>query len=112
MYSIDNAIVQQMLQLIDRIENYTSKFNSAEDFYDDTKAYDATIMNFIVLGESVSKLSTEFKNLHKKIEWNKILSFRNILAHNYFGVNVDITWQIIKDKMPKLKQDLSEITKK
>ena len=111
MYRIDSVIIQQILQLIDRIEKYTSIFNSAESFYNDDKAYDATMMNFIVIGESISKLSNDFKAAHQNIEWYKISSFRNILAHNYFGVNVDITWQIIKDKIPQLKYDLIEIQK-
>ncbi len=69
------------------------------------------MMNFIILGEAVSKLSTNFKNNNKNIDWYNISGFRNILAHNYFGVNVDITWQIIQDKIPILKQELQKIIK-
>ncbi len=98
-----------MLSVIDRIDQYTASYNSSEEFYNSNRDYDATMMNFVVLGESVSKISNELKDKYNHIEWHKIYSFRNILAHNYFGVNVDITWQIIKDKIPILKNELNKI---
>lgn len=98
-----------MLELIERIEQYTESYNNAEEFYSCNRDYDATMMNFIVLGESISKLSEKVKAENNHIDWSNINAFRNILAHNYFGVNVDITWQIIKDKIPDLKIDLQRI---
>lgn len=54
------------------------------------------MMNFIVLGEEVGKLSDETKNKATNINWHKIYGFRNIVAHHYFGINADIVWQIIQ----------------
>lgn len=67
------------------------------------------MMNFIVIGEQVGKLSEEIKSKNNQINWAKISSLRNILAHHYFGINVDIVWQIICTDLPVLKDDLNKI---
>ena len=64
------------------------------------------MMNFIVLGENVGKLSEQYKNKNQYINWQKIYGLRNIIAHHYFGINVDIVWQIIHNDLPKLRKDL------
>jgi uncharacterized protein with HEPN domain len=67
-------------------------------------------MNFIVLGENVNKLSNTLKERTKQIDWNKVYGLRNIIAHHYFGINVDMVWQIIKNNLPLLKIQLKELT--
>ena len=69
-------------------------------------------MNFIVIGEMVEKISDKLKDAsEKEINWYKIKSFRNILAHNYFGVDAEEVWQIIHNNLPKLEMQLKELTK-
>lgn len=53
------------------------------------------------MGESVSKLSEEFKSENKNIPWNKVKDFRNLIAHDYFGIDAEEVWQIIKKHLPK-----------
>jgi uncharacterized protein with HEPN domain len=99
-----------MLEAIDKIKQYSSSFTSANDFGDDTQAFDASLMNFIVIGEMVEKLSDELIDAtNHKIDWFKIKGFRNIVAHNYFGVDMEEVWQIIHDKLPKLDAQLKEL---
>ena len=69
------------------------------------------MMNFITLGESVGKLSELFKEKNQHIEWGKIYAFRNIIAHDYFGIDEYEVWEIIKTHLPKLKSDLQKINK-
>jgi uncharacterized protein with HEPN domain len=52
------------------------------------------------------KLSDEFKKKHSEIEWIKIKGFRNLVAHDYFGIDAEEVWQIIKNKIPALKSDI------
>ena len=77
----------------------------------DYRNFDATMMNFVVIGEMVDKLSEDFKNHHPEIEWQKIKGFRNIVAHDYFGIDAEEVWQIIINKIPKLKTDIQSIIK-
>jgi len=67
------------------------------------------MMNFVVIGEMVDKLSDNFKRDHKNIEWIKIKGFRNIVAHDYFGIDAEEVWQIIINKIPGLKSEIQKL---
>jgi uncharacterized protein with HEPN domain len=100
-----------MLETIEKIIRYTSNYHSAEELYQNDRDFDAAMMNFIVIGEEVGKLTDEIKAKNKQVDWQKIYSLRNIIAHHYFGINVDIVWQIICNDLPKLKDDLNRLVK-
>lgn len=109
MYSKDHAIILLMVETIDKIYKFTSDLNNEKEFENDIESFDATIMNFITLGESVSKLSDNFKEQNSQINWNKIYAFRNVLAHDYFGILPAEVWEIIKKHLPKLRNDLEKL---
>jgi uncharacterized protein with HEPN domain len=115
MYNVnqkDYFCLLNMLDAIEKIRQYSVSFLSADDFLSDNQAFDASLMNFIVIGEMVEKISDELKNAtENEIDWYKIKSFRNILAHNYFGVDAEEVWQIIHNNLPKLEVQLKELTK-
>jgi len=68
------------------------------------------MMNFIVVGEMVNKLSDEFiAATDEKINWTKVKSFRNIIAHNYFGIDAEEVWQIINGSLVSLKEQLEKL---
>ena len=109
MLNKDYYILLYMIETIDKIVRYTKKYSSADDFYNNERDYDATMMNFIVIGEIIDKLSDEIKDKNPQIEWNKVYGLRNIIAHNYFGVNVDTVWPIAQKFAPKLKDDINKL---
>ena len=99
-----------MLDAIEKIKQFSAPFATADDFYENVQAFDASMMNFIVIAEMVEKLSDELKNdSETAIDWHKIKGFRNILAHNYFGVDAEEVWQIIKNGLPRLANKLKII---
>lgn len=106
MLTKDQLCLESILEAIDRIIEYTSGIKTADDFNDNYQIFDATMMNFVVIGEMVNKLSDEFKNTHPEIEWIKIKGFRNVVAHDYFGIDAEEVWQIIINKIPSLKADI------
>ena len=106
MLTKDQHCLESILEAIDRIIEYTSVINTADDFDKDYRNFDATMMNFVVIGELIDKISDEFKKKHPEIEWIKIKGFRNIVAHDYFGIDAEEVWQIIKTKIPTLKSDI------
>jgi len=59
----------------------------------------------------VLKLREEFKNANNKIDWNRIKDFRNLVAHDYFGIDAEEVWQIIKKDLPKLEKEVLGIIK-
>jgi uncharacterized protein with HEPN domain len=75
MLTKDHHCLESIVEAIDRILEYTSGFNSADDFNNNYRNFDATMMNFVVIGEMVNKISDEFIKKHSKIEWIKIKGF-------------------------------------
>jgi uncharacterized protein with HEPN domain len=112
MQTKDQHCLEAIIEATDKILEYTSGFNSADEFDNDHLIFDATMMNFVVIGEMVNKLSDEFKNSHPELEWNKIRGFRNIVAHDYFGIDAEEVWQIVKNRIPDLKIDITNLLKK
>ena len=114
MYNVsrrDYFSILNMLDAIGKIKQYSASFASADDFYNAEQAFDASLMNFIVIGEMVEKLSDELINeTENDMDWFKIKGFRNILAHNYFGVDAEEVWQIIHNSLPKLEEKLKNFT--
>ena len=96
-----------MIGTIDKIERYSKTYKTAEDLYANDRDYDAVMMNFVVLGEEVGKLTETLKEKYQNINWQKIYGLRNIIAHHYFGINVDLIWQILRNDLPQLKIDLN-----
>ena len=105
-------IILSIIEAIEKIEEYTKEFNSAEEFYHDQKSFDATMMQFVIIGEMITKLNNDFKEKNNLIPWQKIKDFRNIVAHNYFGIDSDEIWEIIDKSIPKLKKDIDKVLKK
>ncbi len=94
---------------IEKIIKYTGKYEKSDDFFSDNVYFDATMMQFVIIGETTNKLSQEFKEKYSTISWQDIKNFRNIIAHNYFGIDVDEVWDIIKNHIPKLKNSIMNL---
>ncbi len=106
----DFSCILNILESIQKILDYSGKFENADDLYNDTKSFDATMMNFVIIGEMVEKLSPDFlAETENKIDWFKIKSFRNIVAHNYFGIDAEEVWQIIKNHLYNFQERLERI---
>lgn len=112
MLNKDYYIILSILETIEKINRYTASYQSADELYQNDRDFDASMMNFIVIGEQIGKLSEDVKSRNNQIDWAKIYSLRNILAHHYFGINVDIVWQIINTDLPRLQDDLNKVIDK
>jgi uncharacterized protein with HEPN domain len=108
----DFSCLLNMLDCIKKIQDYSGKFDNVDKFYDDTISFDASMMNFIIIGEMADKLSDNLiRETSQQIDWIKVKGFRNIIAHNYFGIDAEEVWQIIKSSLPGLKSNLEILIK-
>jgi len=105
----DKMAFEAMLDALLHITEYTQQLGSADLFFEDRKTYDAALMNFIILGESVSRLSAATIENYPDIDFPRIKAFRNLIAHDYFGVNADIVWQIIQYEVPLLSDEIRKL---
>ena len=104
----DFSCVLNILESIKKIQEYSSNYQNADDFYSDSKSFDAVMMNFVVIGEMADKLSDKFiEETNDKIDWLKVRAFRNIIAHNYFGIDAEEVWQIVQSSLVKLQTGLT-----
>lgn len=86
---------------IARIEKYTAQGRNA--FFNDTMVQDGVIRNLEVIGEAVKNLPPELKRRHPEIPWRSITALRNVLIHEYFGVDIEIVWRVVQRRIPTLK---------
>lgn len=69
---------------------------------EDSKTADAVVRNLEIIGEAARRLPDDFKIEHTEIEWVKIVGLRHRIVHEYFGVDLDIVWQILKNDLPAI----------
>lgn len=98
-----------LIEAIDKVTSYSNGFNDADEFYHDQKSFDASMMQFVVIGEVISRLDDDYKNRHDEIPWRKIKAFRNIVAHDYFGIDADEIWDIINNKLLPLREEIERL---
>ena len=103
----DTVVIQDIKEAIDRIMSYTSKVEY-NDFLQDYKTQDAVVRNIEILGEAAKLLSDETKRDYPNIPWKDIAGTRDKLIHDYFGVNIDIVWDIVKNEIPSLSKQLND----
>lgn len=104
----DKFCLETILESIQKIEKYVSKYSDSESFFD-TVDYEASIMNFIIIAEMTEKISKEIKSNNSQVNWRNIKGFRNIASHNYFGLDLDEVWEIIHNFLPKLESEIHQI---
>jgi len=91
-----------------------SKFTrgmSYDDFTQDDRTYHATLRNLEIIGEAIKNISEETKTKYPQVKWRKIAGFRDIVAHNYFGVIDEIVWDVIQNEIPLLTKQIKKIIK-
>jgi uncharacterized protein with HEPN domain len=108
----DKANLLAIIDSIDKISFYVKDIASAVHYYKNDVVFDATLMNFVVIGEMVDRLSEYLKEQAPDIDWQKIKAFRNLVAHDYLGVDAEEVWQIIHNHLPLLKTKIQALLTK
>ena len=75
----------------------------------DRRTRDAVVRNLEIIGEAVKKLPPQTKRSHPEVEWKKIAGLRDILVHDYFGIDMDIVWDVVQNKLPALTEQVRSI---
>lgn len=104
----DLASILDALIFSRRIMTFTAGMTE-EMFANDLKTQDAVMRNISVLGEALRRISPEFRALHPEIPYSQIIGMRNKLVHDYDGINLELIWDVIENKIPELIKVLEEI---
>jgi uncharacterized protein with HEPN domain len=101
--------IQDVFECIEKINKYVLDFHNGTELKNDSQAYEAVMMNFIIIGEAVKNIFEQVKESYPEIEWKEIMAMRNILVHEYWGINDTVVWGTIKKDLPELKEIITRI---
>ncbi len=102
--------LKDILESVKLIEKYTKNV-SKKKFLVNKETQDAVVRRLEVIGEAARNLPEGSKQLNSKIAWRKIIAMRNLLIHEYFGVDLKLVWAVVKNNLPEFKKQIKEILK-
>lgn len=102
--------LQDILTSIARVDGYTKEF-TIEDLNKDFKTLDAVVRNLEIIGEAAKNMPADVREEYPDIPWGKMVSMRNKVIHEYFGVDVEILWKTAKEDLPPLRKQIKKVLK-
>jgi uncharacterized protein with HEPN domain len=100
----DRLRLQDALEQIELIRRFSDAGRDA--FYNDLVVQSAILHRLALLGEAFRGISTEFREAHTTIPWSQIIAFRNIVVHEYFGIDLELVWEIVANHVAPLEASL------
>lgn len=100
------VFLSHILQSINLIESYTHNVNK-EVFLQSVGIQDQVIRRLEIIGEAVKRLPAPIRDEYPAIEWKRIAGMRDILIHEYFGVDLVLTWEVVQRDLPELKKTVT-----
>lgn len=99
--------IEDIAEATNKIERYTRGMDY-EGFSENEMVIDAVIRNFEVIGEAINNIPDEIRRKYPDVEWSEAVGFRNVLIHNYFGLDTEAVWDTIKENIPELKKHIEQ----
>jgi uncharacterized protein with HEPN domain len=103
----DRLYLGHILEAVNRLLAYGKE--GEEVFRRDLKTQDAVIRNLQVIGEAVKKVSAEMRAAHPEIPWRDTAGMRDRVVHDYFGISLDIVWDVVQNHVPPLREKLARL---
>ena len=100
------VFLAHILESAEQIEAYTKDLTK-EDFLRSPIVQDAVLRRFEIVGEATKHLPKNFREKFPDVPWSEIAGMRDIITHEYFGVDLELVWNTIKKDLPRLKKQLS-----
>ena len=105
--SRDAVYLEHVLNAIARIEQYSAV--GQERFLTEPHWHDAVIRQLEIIGEATKRLSSDLRDRHPEIPWRRMAGLRDVLAHDYMGVDLDVVWAVTQHALPDLKRQLQTV---
>jgi uncharacterized protein with HEPN domain len=100
--------IGHILECIELVEKYL-KGKTKNNFLKSKQLQDSVIRRIEIIGEAVKNIPGSVKNDYPKIPWKEIAGMRDMLVHEYFGVDLELTWAVVKENIPELKKNIIKI---
>lgn len=102
------VFVKHIRDAVEEIEQFVGGMDE-KAFYKDVKTQKAVIRDLEIIGEAARNLPEEFKMRHPEVEWRGMTGMRDVIVHEYFGLNVHRVWKVIVNDLPRLKAQVNKI---
>ena len=102
------VFVEHILESIERVESFTSGITK-DDFNLSELIQSAVVRQIEIIGEATKNIPMSFRDKYPSIPWKEIVGTRDKMIHHYFAIDLNLTWEIIKVHLPKLKKDILKI---
>ena len=99
------VLLEDIMLAIQKISRYSSQMDH-DAFLSDDLVIDAVARNLEIIGEAARQLPEEFRRAHPQIPWTQIAGLRNRIVHDYFGLDLEIIWEIIQHYLPELEKQV------
>lgn len=103
----DRVYLSHIVECIENIEVYTSDGEDA--FFSLKVIQDAVIRNLEIIGEATKRISKEIKILDQNLPWREMAGLRDVLIHDYFGVDLAIVWNVVANELPDVKKKVVNV---
>ncbi|NJC95622.1 MAG: nucleotidyltransferase [Anaerolineales bacterium] len=105
----DRQRLMDMLEAIEKIEQYVSSESASQILADDELLNVWVVHHLQIIGEAASKISPAFREAHPEVAWGGMIGMRHVLVHGYFETNTALVWKVIERDLPQLKAQLKKI---
>lgn len=96
-------------QACDDILAFTQSINLAVELQNDRRSFLAVVRCLEIIGEAARQMPKSFREKHSEFPWRETASLRNVIAHEYFGLDIDIIWDVIQTRIPVLVEQVRQI---
>jgi len=105
--SRDDVYLEHILYAIVKIESYTTVGQA--QFFAESHWQDGVIRQLEIIGEATKRLSPDLRKRHPEVAWRRMAGLRDVLIHNYMGVDLDNVWDVTQEAVPELKKSIVAI---
>ncbi|MDD2586362.1 MAG: DUF86 domain-containing protein [Syntrophomonadaceae bacterium] len=103
----DLLYLEHILESILRIEQYT--VSGKDTFMNSQITQDAVIRNLEIIGEATKNVSRQYRQEHPQVPWKQMAAMRDVLIHDYMGVDLKIVWNVVNRELSQIKDTLKRI---
>ncbi len=107
---IPTVFLEYIVESIEIIEGYCLGVDEKK-FMSDQKLQDAVVRRIEIIGEAAKNVPDDFRGAYPEVPWKKMSGTRDKITHHYFGIDLELTFRIVQEELPKLKKQIKEILK-